>query len=231
MQVIGRARRDTQAAPCGLDGALDAEHMRCDDEDFEGQVLSLSQGPKIAVARTKDSRHVDLVTRLYLDRIVWLGQEIDNHLANLVVQQLLCLQLEDPKKPITLYINSPGGSIVDGMAIYDVLRRSTAPVHCVVAGMAASMGAVILSGCTKGHRAILPNGEVLLHQPLGGARGQATDVEISANRILKMKKMLLQLLADNTGHPFAKLEEDCDRDYWLDAEEALKYGIVDHILR
>ena len=205
--------------------------MRCDDEDFEGQVLSLAHGPKIAVPRGKDTRHVDLVTRLYQDRLVWLGQEIDNHLANLVVQQLLCLQLDDPKKPITLYINSPGGSIVDGMAIYDTLRRSSAPVHCVVAGMAASMGAVILSGCAKGHRAILPSGEVLLHQPLGGARGQATDVEISANRILKMKKMLLQLLADNTGHPFEKLEEDCDRDYWLDADDALKYGIVDHILR
>lgn len=205
--------------------------MRCDDEDFEDQVLTLAHGPKIAVARGKDTRHVDLVTRLYQDRILWLGQEIDNHLANLVVQQLLCLQLDDPKKPITLYINSPGGSIVDGMAIYDTIRRSPAPVHCVVAGMAASMGAVILSGCAKGHRAILSSGEVLLHQPLGGARGQATDIEISANRILKMKKTLLTLLAENTGHPFAKLEEDCDRDYWLDAEDAVKYGICDLILK
>ena len=116
------------------------------------------------------------------------------------------------------------------MAIYDTIRRSTAPVHAVVSGMAASMGAVILSGCKKGERAIMAHGEVLLHQPLGGARGQATDIEISANRILKMKQILLQILADNTGHPFKKLEEDCDRDYWLDADAAKAYGIIDKII-
>lgn len=201
-----------------------------DDEDYEDPIQPIGGGPKVLVPKGKDQRQLDLVTRLYQDRIVWLGQEIDNRLANHVVQQLLCLQLEDAQKPITLYINSPGGSIVDGMAIYDTIRRSPCPVHAVVAGMAASMGAVILSGCSKGHRAILPHGEVLLHQPLGGARGQATDVEISANRILKMKKMLLQLLADNTGHAIEKLEEDCDRDYWLDADEAKAYGIIDIIL-
>jgi ATP-dependent Clp protease protease subunit len=116
------------------------------------------------------------------------------------------------------------------MAIYDVIRRSPCPVHAVVSGMAASMGAIILSGCTKGQRAILPHGEVLLHQPLGGARGQATDVEISANRILKIKRMLLTILAANTGHPYEKLAEDCDRDYWLDAEDAVKYGICDKLI-
>ena len=150
--------------------------------------------------------------------------------ANAIVQQFLHLQLEDAAKPITLYINSPGGSIVDGMAIYDVIRRSPCPVHAVVSGMAASMGAIILSGCTKGQRAILPHGEVLLHQPLGGARGQSTDVEISANRILKIKRMLLTILAANTGHPYEKLAEDCDRDYWLDAEDAVKYGICDKLI-
>jgi ATP-dependent Clp protease protease subunit len=186
--------------------------------------------PKVLIQKIKDAREVDLPSRLLMDRIVYLGTEIDNLCANNIVQQLLHLQLEDASKPITLYINSPGGSIVDGMAIYDVIRRSKAPVHAVVAGMAASMGAVILSGCTKGERGILPHGEVLLHQPLGGARGQATDVEISANRILKMKRTLLQLLADNTGHPYEKLAEDCDRDYWLDADEAKAYGIIDKIL-
>ena len=190
----------------------------------------MSKNPKVLAPKAKDMREVDLGTRLLLDRIIYLGTEIDNTCANSMVQQFICLQLDDPKKPITLYINSPGGSIVDGMAIYNMIQRTSCPVHAVVAGMAASMGAVILSGCTKGERAILPHGEVLLHQPLGGARGQATDVEISANRILKMKRRLLQLLAKNTGHPYEKLVEDCDRDYWLDAEEAKAYGIIDKIL-
>lgn len=202
--------------------------MNDDDEDYDVPVSH--KAPKITAPKGRDGRLVDLPSRLYMDRIVWLGSEIDSAVSNSIVQQITALALEDATKPITLYINSPGGSIVDGMAIYDVIRRSTAPVHAVVAGMAASMGAVILSGCTKGHRAILPHGEVLLHQPLGGARGQATDIEISANRILKMKKMLLELLAANTGHPFEKLAEDCDRDYWLDAEDALKYGIIDKII-
>jgi len=198
-----------------------------DDSDTPSHA---SHSPRVLVSRAKDLREVDLQSRLLLERTVYLGTEIDNTCANSIVQQLLVLQLDDPKKPITLYINSPGGSIVDGMAIYDVIHRSSCPVHAVVAGMAASMGAVILSGCTKGERAILPHGEVLLHQPLGGARGQATDVEISANRILKMKRTLLQILAKNTDHPYEKLVEDCDRDYWLDAEEAKAYGIVDKVL-
>jgi ATP-dependent Clp protease protease subunit len=201
-----------------------------DDEDYEDPIQPLGSGPKILLPKAKDSRPVDLITRLYQDRVVWLGQEIDNRLANHIVQQLQCLQLEDSRKPITLYINSPGGSIVDGMAIYDTITRSPCPVHAVVAGMAASMGAVILSGCTKGERAILPHGEVLLHQPLGGARGQATDIEISAKRILKMKDMLLKLLADNCGQPIERMAEDCDRDYWLDATDAKAYGIIDKIL-
>jgi ATP-dependent Clp protease protease subunit len=201
--------------------------MRNDDDDDS---TSATTAPKVLVARGKDSRQVDLSTRLFMDRIVYLGSAIDNTVANVIVQQLLALQLDDAKKPITLYINSPGGSIVDGMAIYDVIKRSPCPVHAVVAGMAASMGAVILSGCTKGERAILPHGEVLLHQPLGGARGQATDVEISAKRILKMKETLLKVLADNCGQPLSKLMEDCDRDYWLDAAEAKAYGIIDKVL-
>jgi ATP-dependent Clp protease, protease subunit len=204
--------------------------MRNDDDD---DYTSPSGGPapKIGVPKGREAKLVDLPSRLFMDRIVWLGGEVNSASSNSIVQQLTALVLEDASKPITLYINSPGGSIVDGMAIYDTIRRSSAPVHAVVSGMAASMGAVILSGCKKGERAIMPHGEVLLHQPLGGARGQATDIEISANRILKMKKTLLQILAENTGHPFEKLEEDCDRDYWLDAEDALKYGIIDRILK
>ncbi len=197
-----------------------------DDDDMS----SASTAPQVLVSKIKDTRSVDLPTRLFMDRIVYLGQAIDNTVANSIVQQLLALQLEDAKKPITLYINSPGGSIVDGMAIYDVIKKSPCPVHAVVAGMAASMGAIILSGCTKGHRATLAHGEVLLHQPLGGARGQATDIEISAKRILKMKDMLLNILAENTGQKVEKVHEDCDRDYWLDAEEAKAYGIIDKII-
>ncbi|HAT10709.1 MAG TPA: ATP-dependent Clp protease proteolytic subunit [Planctomycetes bacterium] len=173
---------------------------------------------------------MDIPTRLLSERIIWLGEEVNNRSANRCVRQLTYLALEDAKKPITLYLNSPGGSIVDGMAIYDTIRRSPAPVHCIVTGMAASMGAIILSGCAKGHRRILKHGEVLLHQPLGGARGQATDVEISAKRILKMKEMLLKILAENCGQPLEKVSEDCDRDYWLDAEDAKAYGIVDEVI-
>ncbi len=186
--------------------------------------------PKILLQKSKDYREISLTSRLLMDRVVYLGQEIESEFSNSIVQQLVYLQSEDKSTPITLYINSPGGSIVDGMAIYDVIKRSPCPIHAIVAGMAASMGAVILSGCTKGQRGILPHGEVLLHQPLGGARGQATDIEISANRIIKMKRTLLQILAENTGHPYEKLVEDCDRDYWLDADEAKAYGIVDKIL-
>ncbi len=205
--------------------------MRYHTADYDDEESApMTKSPKVLVAKGKDSREVDLVSRLLLDRIIYLGQEIDNTFANSIVQQFLCLQYDDAKKPITLYINSPGGSIVDGMAIYDTIQRCSCPVHAVVAGMAASMGAVILSGCTKGERATLQHGEVLLHQPLGGARGQATDVEISANRILKMKRRLLTILAKNTGHPYEKLVEDCDRDYWLDAEEAKAYGIIDKLL-
>jgi ATP-dependent Clp protease protease subunit len=197
-----------------------------DDDDMS----SASTAPQVLVSKIKDTRAVDLPTRLFMDRIVYLGQAIDNTVANSLVQQLLALQLDDAKKPITLYINSPGGSIVDGMAIYDVIKKSPCPVHAIVAGMAASMGAIILSGCTKGHRSTLAHGEVLLHQPLGGARGQATDIEISAKRILKMKEMLMNILAENTGQKVEKVQEDCDRDYWLDADAAKAYGIIDKII-
>lgn len=184
----------------------------------------------VLLSDAKDLRSVDLDARLLQDRIVFLGDAVDHDTANEVVKKLLLLERVDPVAPIVLYINSPGGSVVDGMAIYDTIRRVSCPVHAVVSGMAASMGAVILSGCEKGHRAIMKHGEVLLHQPLGGAQGQATDIEISARRLLKTKTRLLAILAENTGHPYEKLVEDCDRDYWLDAEDALIYGIVDKIL-
>jgi len=188
------------------------------------------QSLSVLLEGADELKPVSLDAKLLQGRTVFLGTGVNNESAMAVVKQLLFLEEQDPKAPITLYINSPGGSVVDGMAIYDTIQRVSCPVHAVVAGMAASMGAVILSGCEKGQRSILPHGEVLLHQPLGGVRGQATDIEISTNRLLRMKKMLLEILAKNSGHPYTKLVEDCDRDYWMNAEEALAYGIVDRIL-
>jgi ATP-dependent Clp protease, protease subunit len=201
--------------------------FRADDDDLSG---SAEPEPKVIMTRDGKPVVMDLSTRLLAERVVWFGEEVNNRSANRCVRQLTYLALDDAKKPITLYLNSPGGSIVDGMAIYDTIRRSPAPVHCIVAGMAASMGAIILSGCAKGHRRILKHGEVLLHQPLGGARGQATDIEISAKRILKMKEMLLRILSTNCNQPYEKVAEDCDRDYWLDADDAKAYGIVDEVI-
>lgn len=186
---------------------------------------------KVLLPEAKDKRLVDLDAVLLDERIVWLGTQVDHESSNAVVKQLTWLAKADPERPITLYINSPGGSVVDGMAVYDTIRRIPCPVHAVVSGMAASMGAVILSGCEKGHRAVMPHGEVLLHQPLGGVRGSATEIEISANRLLKTKETLLRILAENTGHTYEKLVHDCDRDYWLDADEAVAYGICDYILK
>jgi ATP-dependent Clp protease protease subunit len=190
----------------------------------------MSNPSQVLLPDAKDLRPVDLDARLLQDRVLFLGDQVTHESANDLVKKLLVLEKMDAHAPITLYINSPGGSVVDGMAIYDTIRRVSCPVHAVVSGMAASMGAVILSGCEKGHRAILKHGEVLLHQPLGGAQGVATDIEISARRLLRMKKMLLTLLAENTDKPYERLVEDCDRDYWMDAQESLAYGIVDRIL-
>ena len=186
--------------------------------------------PKILLRDAENLRAVDVPTKLLDERIVYFGTEVNQDTANACVQQLIYLNSADAQAPIHLHLNSPGGSVVDGMAIYDTIQRISAPVHCLVCGMAASMGSVILSGCEKGERAIMQHGEVLLHQPLGGARGPATDIQISAKRILKMKQQLLQLLADNCGQTYEKLQEDCDRDFWLDAEESLAYGIVDKIV-
>ena len=190
----------------------------------------MSNSPSILLPLAKDIKSVSLETHLLQDRTVFFGDEVNSETAMFCVQKLLVLAAQDAKAPITLYINSPGGSVVDGMAIYDTIRNITPPVHAVVCGMAASMGAVILSGCEKGQRGILPHGEVLLHQPLGGARGPASDIKIGAERILKTKETLLRVLAENCGQTYEKLLEDCDRDYWLDAEDAVTYGICDFVV-
>ena len=175
-------------------------------------------------------RAYDIYSRLLKDRIVFLGGPIDDHTANIIIAQLLFLANEDPKKDIHLYVNSPGGSVTSTLAIVDTMNHVRPDVSTFCVGMAASGGAIILSAGAKGKRYILPNAEVMIHQPLGGAEGQATDIAISAKHILKIKDNLNRLLAKNTGKTFAQVEKDVERDFFMDAEEAKKYGIVDEII-
>jgi ATP-dependent Clp protease protease subunit len=176
-------------------------------------------------------RAYDIYSRLLKERIIFLTGGIDDAVANTVVAQLLFLQAEDPKKDISLYINSPGGVITSGLAILDTMAHIKPDVSTICIGMAASMASVLLSAGKKGKRFILPNSEVMIHQPWGGAQGQASDIEITARHILKARERLNKILAKNTGQKLEKIENDVDRDFFMDAEEALKYGIVDQILK
>jgi len=175
-------------------------------------------------------RAFDIYSRLLKENIIFLSGPIDDDTANIVIAQLLFLQSEDPKKEVKLYINSPGGSVTDGMAIIDTMNHIKNDVATVCVGLAASMGAVILSAGTKGKRFALPNAEVMIHQPSGGSQGQASDIEISAKRILKMREELNKLLAKNTGQPLSKIQKDVDRDFFMSAEEAKKYGVIDKVI-
>ena len=174
-------------------------------------------------------RAFDIYSRLLKDRIIFLGGGMDDHVANIVIAQLLFLASEDAKKDIFLYVSSPGGQVSSGLAIIDTINYIKPDVATVCVGMAASMGAVILASGTKGKRYALPNAEIMIHQPHGGAEGQATDIEISARRILKNREVLNKILARTTGQALEKIEKDVDRDFFMDAEEAKKYGIVDEI--
>ncbi|MBP9782213.1 MAG: ATP-dependent Clp endopeptidase proteolytic subunit ClpP [Candidatus Pacebacteria bacterium] len=176
-------------------------------------------------------RAFDIYSRLLKERIIFLSDEVNHHTASVVIAQMLFLESEDPKKDITLYINSPGGEIQSGLAIIDTMHHIKPDVSTVCIGMAASMGAMILSQGTKGKRFVLPNGEVMIHQPLSGVEGQASDIEIKAKHILKIKEKLYAMLADATGKTKAQVEKDGDRDYWMSADEAKKYGIVDQVLK
>ena len=164
------------------------------------------------------------------DRIIFLGEEVNEATASLVVAQLLFLESEDPSKDIHLYINSPGGMVTAGMAIYDTMQYIKCDVSTICIGMAASMGAFLLAGGAKGKRFALPNAEVMIHQPSGGAKGQATEIQIAAENILKTKKKLNQMLADNTGKPYEVVAADTERDHWMSADEALDYGLIDGII-
>jgi ATP-dependent Clp protease protease subunit len=175
-------------------------------------------------------RAYDIYSRLLKDRIIFIGTQIDDHVANLVMAQLLFLDAEDPKKDIQLYINSPGGSVSAGLAIYDTMNYVKADVSTICMGMAASMGAFLLAGGHTGKRFALPNSRVMIHQVMGGVEGQATDIEITAREILKLKKLLNEHLAANTGQKYEKVAQDTERDYWLDAEAAKKYGLIDSVI-
>jgi ATP-dependent Clp protease protease subunit len=178
----------------------------------------------------REERVYDIYSRLLKDRIVFLLGKVDDVSANLVVAQLLYLQSEDSKADIHLYINSPGGSVTAGMSIYDTMRYVTCDVQTYCIGLAASMGAVLLAAGTKGKRNILPHGEVMIHQPLGGVGGQATDIEIQVRHMLRTKRQLNEILANATGQPLERIEKDTDRDNWLGAREAKEYGLIDNIL-
>ena len=190
----------------------------------------MSLVPYVVEQTSKGERTYDIYSRLLKDRIIFLGEEVTDVSANLVVAQLLFLESEDPNKDISLYINSPGGSVTAGMAIYDTMQYIKCDVSTICMGMAASMGAFLLAGGTKGKRMILPNAEVMIHQPSGGARGQATDIKIVADNILKTKRKLNEILAANTGKPLEVIEIDTERDNYMTAEEALAYGLVDSII-
>ena len=186
--------------------------------------------PVVIEQSSRGERSFDIFSRLLRERIIFLGTPIDDMVANLIVAQLLLLDSENPEIDIMLYINSPGGSVTAGFAIYDTMQHIRANVSTICLGQAASMGAFLLSSGTKGKRLALPHSRVLIHQPLGGAQGQATDIEIQANEILRIKKSLNSILAANTGQALKKIEKDTDRDYIMTPEEALEYGMIDKII-
>jgi ATP-dependent Clp protease, protease subunit len=186
--------------------------------------------PMVVEQDGRGERAYDIYSRLLKDRIIFLGSAINDAVANAIVAQLLFLDAQDPDKDIHLYINSPGGSITSGMAIYDTMQFIKADVSTICVGMAASMGAFLLTAGAKGKRFALPNSEVMIHQPLGGAEGQASDIQIRANRIIKMRDKLNQILADRSGQPFERIEKDTDRDNFMSAEEAMKYGLIDKVI-
>ncbi len=185
--------------------------------------------PTVIEKSSFGERAYDIYSRLLRDGIIFLGGPIDDHTANLIIAQLLFLQSEDPKKEISLYVNSPGGSVTSTLAIIDTMNHIKNDISTVCVGIAASGAALVLSAGTKGKRMALPNSEVMIHQPLGGAEGQASDIEISAKHILKTRAILNRLLAKNTGQSVSRIEKDVDRDFFMDAEEAKKYGIIDSV--
>ena len=190
----------------------------------------MSLVPYVIEQTSRGERSYDIYSRLLKDRIIFLGEEVNETTASLVVAQLLFLEAEDPDKDIHLYINSPGGSVTAGMAIYDTMQYIKCDVSTICIGMAASMGAFLLAGGAKGKRMALPNAEIMIHQPLGGAQGQATEIEIAAKHILKTKEKLNHILAENCGRDYEEIAADTERDNWKTAEEAVAYGLIDSVV-
>lgn len=186
--------------------------------------------PTVIESDGRMERAYDIYSRLLKDRIIFLGEDVNSHTANLIVAQMLFLEAEDSKKDILFYINSPGGSVYDGMAIYDTLQHVSCDVQTYGIGLQASMGAFLLSSGTKGKRYILPHSKVMIHQPSSGTRGKVTDMEIDLKESLKVKQQLNEILAKNTGQKLSRIEQDADRDYWMSAQEAKEYGVVDKVI-
>ena len=190
----------------------------------------MSLVPYVIEQTSRGERNYDIYSRLLKDRIIFLGEEVNETTASLVVAQLLFLESEDPGKDIHLYINSPGGMVTAGLAIYDTMQYIKCDVSTICIGMAASMGAFLLAGGAKGKRLALPNAEIMIHQPSGGAKGQATEIEIAAENILKTKKKLNEILAANTGKPYDVIAADTERDHYMSAQEAMEYGLIDNVI-
>ena len=190
----------------------------------------MSLVPYVVEQTSRGERSYDIFSRLLNDRIIMLSEEVNDTTASLIVAQLLYLEAQDPDKDIQFYINSPGGSVSSGLAIYDTMQYIKPDVSTICVGMAASMGAFLLSSGAKGKRIALPNAEIMIHQPSGGSRGQCTDIQIQAEQILKIKKKLNAILAENTGKPLEEIERDCERDYFMTAEEAQAYGLIDKVI-
>ena len=190
----------------------------------------MSLVPYVIEQTSRGERSYDIYSRLLKDRIIFLGEEVTDVSASVIVAQLLFLEAEDPEKDIHLYINSPGGSVTAGMAIYDTMQYIKCDIETICIGMAASMGSFLLTGGTKGKRLALPNSEIMIHQPLGGAQGQATEIQIAAENILKTKKRLNEILAANTGKPYETIAADTERDNYMSAQEAADYGLIDGVI-
>ena len=190
----------------------------------------MSLVPYVIEQTSRGERSYDIYSRLLKDRIIFLGEEVNDTSASIVIAQLLFLESEDPSKDISLYINSPGGSVTAGLGIYDTMQYIKCDVSTICCGMAASMGAFLLAGGAKGKRFALPNAEIMIHQPYGGSQGQATEIEIAAKHILKTKEKLNRMLSENTGKPYETIAADTERDNWMSAEEACAYGLIDSVI-
>jgi ATP-dependent Clp protease protease subunit len=205
--------------------------MRRDDMSGELARTTSYLVPIVVEQTGRGERSYDIYSRLLKDRIIFVGSEIEDGMANLVIAQLLFLESEDPDKDVFLYINSPGGVVTSGLAIYDTMQYIKCPVSTICTGQAASMGAVLLAGGDKGKRIVLPNARILIHQPSGGSRGQAADIKIQADEILKTRQLLNGILARHTGQPIDRIERDTDRDFYMSADEAVEYGLVDKVIQ